>query len=160
MARSPLTRDWVVRRLTQSPNYWLATVDAGGRPHSTPVWGAWRGDALWWGTSDTSRKGRNLRARPDCVVHTESGDEVILLEGVAERVGDFHGPALPAEARAALDALAAKYLMSAGEMGGEGGGAGLYRLRPRRVRAWLEPLFPQTQTRWEPWAEPGATAPS
>ena len=72
--------------LAASRNYWVCTVRADGRPHAMPVWGLWVDGELWFSTDPTSVKGRNLDARPDVVVHLESGDEVCVLEGRAERV--------------------------------------------------------------------------
>jgi PPOX class probable F420-dependent enzyme len=151
MSETRLPRDWVERRLALSTTYWVVTVCADGRPHATPVWGVWQDDAVWFGTGDDSVKGRNLRARPGCVVHLESGDDVVILEGEAERVADFAPGAMPPDAERAVRALAAKYAMPAETMAGAGSSAGLYRLRPREVRAWLEPLFVESRVRWEPW---------
>ncbi len=150
MGEALLTREWVERRLSLAANYWVATVRPDGRPHATPVWGAWVEDAVWFGTSDTSVKGRNLAHRAECVVHTESGDDVVIVEGHAERVGPFD-PAAPGDAGRAVAVIAAKYRMPSEEMSTAASDAGLYRVRPREVRAWLEPVFVQTRARWSPW---------
>src|SRR5437660_10815397 len=75
-------------RLTGSRNYWICTVRPDGRPHSIPVWGFWLDDALYFGTSKTTRKARNLAHNPAVSVHLESGDDVIILEGTAVEVSD------------------------------------------------------------------------
>src|SRR5437660_7575364 len=36
---------WAIERLERSHDYWVATSDAGGRPHVMPVWGAWMDEA-------------------------------------------------------------------------------------------------------------------
>jgi nitroimidazol reductase NimA-like FMN-containing flavoprotein (pyridoxamine 5'-phosphate oxidase superfamily) len=72
---------WAEERLASSRNYWIATARAGGSPHAMPVWGVWIDDAVVFGTSARSRKGRNLTRDPRVVVHLESGDEVVVLEG-------------------------------------------------------------------------------
>jgi PPOX class probable F420-dependent enzyme len=77
---------WAVERLTGSPNYWVATVWPGGRPQVMPVWGVWDGDALWFSSSLRSRRVRNLRADPRCVVTTQDPDEPVVLEGIAHIV--------------------------------------------------------------------------
>src|SRR5712692_1387743 len=71
-------------RLGAAHNYWLSTTRPDGRPHAMPVWGVWRDGVLYVGTDRGSRKARNLAANPACVVHLESGDDVVILEGVAE----------------------------------------------------------------------------
>src|SRR5947209_8303850 len=73
-------------RLVSSRNYWVATTQPGGRAHVAPVWGLWMEEAFYFSTDPSSRKGRNLAARPDVVVHLESGDDVVIVEGTAERV--------------------------------------------------------------------------
>jgi hypothetical protein len=145
-----LTREWVERRLALSPNYWVVTVRGDGRPHATPVWGVWFDGAVWFGTSESSAKGRNLARSPECVVHPDSGDDVVILEGRAERVSAF-SPRAGGTAAAAVERLAAKYLMAADVMGTDQSDAALYRVRPRVVRGWLEPVFPQTQVVFDPW---------
>src|SRR4051794_40830493 len=72
---------WAEERLEASHNYWIVTASPDGRPHAMPVWGVWTGGALYFATSRASRKGRNLAANPRLVVHLESGDEAVILEG-------------------------------------------------------------------------------
>lgn len=62
-------------------NYWVATTTSSGKAHSRPVWGVWLDSSLWFSTG--SRIGTHLRARPDVTVHLESGDEVVIIEGIA-----------------------------------------------------------------------------
>lgn len=50
-----------------------------------PVWGAWLKDVFYF--VGTGRKVRNLRANPQAVVHLESGDDVVLIEGKFEEIG-------------------------------------------------------------------------
>ena len=74
-------------------SYWVTTTRADGRPHAMPVWGLWLDGALWFSSDPDSVKGRNLAARPDAVVHLESGDEVCILDGRVRRVGHEELPA-------------------------------------------------------------------
>ena len=91
---------WAVERLAVAHNYWIATASEERGPHAMPVWGLWRDDAFVFSTGTESRKARNLAADPRIVVHLESGDEVVLLEGAAE----------PAEATVeVIDEYDAKY---------------------------------------------------
>jgi hypothetical protein len=80
--------EWVVARLVAARNYWVATTRPDGRPHAMPVWGIWLDDAFFFGSGRSSAKSRNLAANPAIVVHLESGDETVILEGLAERVLD------------------------------------------------------------------------
>jgi hypothetical protein len=90
-------------------------------------------------TDPSSRKARNLSANPEVVVHLESADDCVILEGAVEEEMD------PGLRRRAGEAYAAKYGFDA--LGGEGG-APVYVLRPRVAFAWLESGFPETATRW------------
>lgn len=148
MSEEPkLSWEHVERRLRNSRSYWISTTRADGRPHAMPVWGVWRDGSLWFGTGQTSQKGRNLAAQPYVVAHLESADDVTILEGEVEIVRD------PAVADPVLAAYANKFSMDAQEAGfdlaSETGGA-LYRLTAMIVHAWLEGAFEQTQSRWEP----------
>jgi len=117
-------------------NYWVSTAGPEGQPHAAPVWGLWHAGAFYFSSGAASRKGRNLHANPEIVVHLESGDEAVILEG---RVGVVED----AELGKQLDALyQAKYgypLM---------GDHPTFELRPRKVLAWREADFPGSATRW------------
>ncbi len=131
----------VRERMEASRNYWIGTTRPDGRPHAAPVWGVWLDDTLFFGTDRGSRKARNLRASPEVVVHLESGDDCVILEGVVEEESD------PGLRRRAGEAYAAKYWFDA--LGGaDEGGPPVYVLRPRVAFAWLESSFPETATRW------------
>jgi hypothetical protein len=77
---------WATERLTRARNYWIATTRPDGKPHSRPVWGVWLDDAFYFSTGSLAAP--NLAARPAITVHLESGSEVVIIEGVAEPVGD------------------------------------------------------------------------
>jgi PPOX class probable F420-dependent enzyme len=134
-----LAWEWVVERLAAARGYWVVTSRADGRPHAMPVWGLWLDDAVWFSTDRGSLKGRNLAARPEVVVHLESGDEVVVVEGSAERVD---GAALPA---AFVDDYETKY---AERLDVSNPMFGFYRVRPSRVLAWREADFPTSATRF------------
>ena len=130
----------VVGWLAKSRNYWVGTTRADGRPHAMPVWGLWMDGTVWFSTDPESVKGKNLLARPDVVVHLESGDEVCVLEGRAERVTD----------RDALarfdDEYEKKYDVRPSSMGEA---AGVFALVPSSALVWTEADFPTTATRFE-----------
>ena len=75
-------------QFTRAHNYWVATSRPDGRPHVMPVWGVWVDGMFTFSTDRFSRKARNLASNPGIVVHLESGDEVGILEGMAEEVTD------------------------------------------------------------------------
>ena len=125
--------DWAEERLLAARNYWIVTAGEDGEPSAAPVWGVWAEGAVYFGTSPSSRKGRNLARDPRAVVHLESGDEVVILHGDVE-VGEVE-PSI-------LDAYEAKY-------GYRPPSTRLFRLQPRRALAWLEPEFPKTATRFD-----------
>jgi PPOX class probable F420-dependent enzyme len=79
---------WAEQRLTASHDYWLATVNADGRPHVMPVWGVWDGEVLWFSSSPGSRKARNLARDPRATVTTDNTGEPVVVEGTVDRVSD------------------------------------------------------------------------
>jgi hypothetical protein len=131
----------VSERMGSSRNYWIGTTRPDGRPHAAPVWGVWLDNALFFGTDRRSRKARNLRENPEVVVHLESGDDCVILEGVIEEEADT------ALRRRAGVAYAAKYGFDALGSADEAGPP-VYVLRPRVAFAWMESSFPETATRW------------
>ena len=135
---------WAEERLTQARNYWIVTVRPDGRPHAAPVWGAWVDGAFYFGTGDDSRKGRNIAADPRAVVHLESGDDVVVLEGVMEAVTDPEG------IRRFEKGFNPKYGFAGGpeEMDMVALGAVVYRMAPQVAFGWTEANFPQNATRW------------
>ena len=96
------------------------------------MWGVWHDDAVLFGTSPSSLKARNLADNPRLVVHLESGDEVVILEGTAEQI--------TAEESVA-DAYEAKYDHRPSV-------EGLWQVRPTRAFAWTESDYPKTATRY------------
>jgi pyridoxine/pyridoxamine 5'-phosphate oxidase len=128
---------WVDERMRESRNYWVATTTADGRAQVAPVWGVWFDDTFFFGTGVTSAKGRNLARDPRLSINLESGDEVVILEGIAEPLND---PELFARY---VDAYDAKYAIRPDNADG-----GTFFVQPRRVFAWREPDFLHTPTRW------------
>jgi hypothetical protein len=129
---------FVQERLASARNYWIVTTRPDGRPHVAPVWGLWLDEAFYFSTDRASRKARNLAASPALVVHLESGDEVVILEGTAQQVDDA---ALRARF---VDAYDAKYQIRPDV----GAAAPVYGLRPQVVQAWREQDFVNSATRW------------
>jgi PPOX class probable F420-dependent enzyme len=87
--------------------FWISTVRPDGRPHVTPLIAVWHDDAIWFTTGAEEVKGRNLERNPACALTTGrselSGGFDVVLEGVAEQVGD------EAQLEAVARAFAQKY---------------------------------------------------
>jgi hypothetical protein len=123
-----------VERLEKAHNYWIGTAQ-DGKPHSMPVWGIWLDDTLYFGGGPQTRWSRNLAENPRVAVHLDSGDDVVILEGVVGRIED---PADPRLTRID-DAYEVKYKLRHG--------IPLWVLRPQVVFAWSK--FPDNMTRWK-----------
>jgi PPOX class probable F420-dependent enzyme len=130
---------WAVERLVASRTYWLCTMRADGRPHAAPVWGLWLDDALWFSTSPESQKGRNLARDPRALVHLESGEDVVILTGEAERARDT---ALLARF---VDVYEEKYDY---RMDLTNEDTPIYALKPRCAQTWTEREVPRAAVRW------------
>jgi PPOX class probable F420-dependent enzyme len=137
---APSDASWsdAVARLKSARNYWVVTTRPDGRPHAMPVWGLWLDDAVVFSTNPASRKGRNLAANAELVVHLESGDDAVILEGRAEIVADED----------VLRRFSEAYFEKYGWRVEPGPGFGIYALRPRVAFTWREADFPQSATRW------------
>lgn len=128
----------VEAQLQRSKNYWICTCRSDGRPHAVPVWGVWVNGRVYFGTSPESRKGKNLTANPAIVVHLESGDEAIIIEGRARRAQDKD------ELAAVDEAYSAKYKMRVSTHPD----SFIIAVEPHKVFAWRERDFNRRATRW------------
>jgi hypothetical protein len=121
---------WADEQLASARNYWVSTVG----PHASPVWGLWEDGGLLFSCGSGSRKARDLARDPRLVVHLESGDDVVIVEGAAE-------PAAATEADVEEYERKYAYRPAAGE--------GWYRVVPARVLAWREADYPRSATRFD-----------
>ena len=123
---------FVTEHLEHARNYWVVTVGRGETPHSAPVWGVFVSEDLFFETTATTRKARNLARNPATVVHTESGDEVVIVEGQAR-------PFRPTRALAAhiVRVFAQKYDGYEPDPAEWTDGA-LYRVEPSVIFAWRD----------------------
>jgi len=131
----------VSERMRHSYIYWVSTTRADGAPHSVPVWGVWLDDVFYF--SNGAQTARNLVRDPRVSVHLESGEDVVIVEGVVEA----------AKGRPLIkrinDLYQAKYLW-------EGTQDEWFALRPRVAFAWLcpsaglgsESVYAGSATRW------------
>jgi hypothetical protein len=129
-AEGMLAWSWAAERLAGSRNYWVATAG----PHASPVWGLWQEGGLLFSCGRRSRKARALARNPRIVVHLESGDDVVIVEGVAE-------PTSATERD--VEAYEAKYAYRPEP------GEGWYRVSPERAFAWREADYPRSATRFD-----------
>src|SRR5687767_6762338 len=122
------------QRLRSARNYWVCTTRPDRRPHTAPVWGIWARGGFWFSTAPSSRKAKNLKSNPNVVIHLESGDEVVVVEGRAEICDltkeldrDYHR----------------KYEM---HLVGFPAPMVIFHVEPSAVTAWREKAFPASAT--------------
>ncbi len=124
------------QRLRRAHNYWVCSTRPDGRPHAAPIWGLWQEGAFYFSTDPSSRKAKNLAENPAIVVHVESGDEVVLLEGRVETL----------ELTRELDRVYfRKYKV---HLIGFPAPMVVLRVAPSTIDAWREKAFPASATRW------------
>ncbi len=100
----PLAWSWVVDQLTAAGTYWVVTQEhldpeALQWPHPRPVWGVWLDDSLYLSLGSPILN-RHVGRSPHVAVHLDSGTDVVIVEGLALRLGS----AECVEAKAAYDA--------------------------------------------------------
>jgi hypothetical protein len=144
--RSPegaLDWSWAEERLARAATYWMATVRPDGRPHVMPTWGAWVDGRFWTEGGTETRRARNIAVNPAVVVTVSEGDDVVIVEGVAE----FAAPPDPGVVDRLLAGFAkyrATHDYEADPQNWVEGG--LWAIRPTVVFAWSS--FPTDATRW------------
>jgi nitroimidazol reductase NimA-like FMN-containing flavoprotein (pyridoxamine 5'-phosphate oxidase superfamily) len=141
-AEGMMSWDWVDEQMTKSRNYWICSTRPDGSPHAAPVWGVWVDGKLYFGSATTSRKARNIKRNPQIVVHLESGDDTVILEGrvntsaitdmaLLERIADAYGAKYPPYKPDVHDSNNPFFVFE-----------------PKRAFAWTEKDYPNTATRW------------
>jgi pyridoxamine 5'-phosphate oxidase-like protein len=134
---------WARDRLVEAAVYWVASVRPNGRPHVTPIWGVWVDDAFWMEGGARTRRFRNLAENPAVVVSVERADDVVIMEGDAERMFD-----LDAGLTERLVAGYSKYKSTHGYEADPANwaGGGIWRVMPNKVFGWSS--YPRDATRW------------
>src|SRR4051794_38396046 len=131
--------EWGTRFLEQRRHATFATIDADGAPHAVPIWYVYRDGALCVATQSSSRKAKNVAARPTATLLVDSrepGDErwISASGPVTILRGD--------EARAVVTAIHERYLTAEARSDPRVGGAlsaaddVVIAMRPRTWRAW------------------------
>jgi PPOX class probable F420-dependent enzyme len=133
---------WAADRLAHAQNYWVTSVWPDGRPHSMPVWGMWDDGVLWFTCAVGSRKARNLRADPRCVVATEDASDPVVIEGTARIVTD------DTSIRRALDLMNEKYHTEIERSFLDPGRNATIAVRPAKVIGMRHGDFTGSPTRW------------
>jgi hypothetical protein len=134
---------WLSDAMRSARNYWIITVRPDHIPHATPVWGLWIDEVFYFSCGKKSQKARNIAANPSVVVHLESGDEVVIIEGELEMVtGSEVFTRLSKEYKVKYD------FDPFGENGGQPNDP-FYALKVRKAYAWREKDFPESATRWK-----------
>ncbi len=130
---SEVSWDYVSKRLTESVNYWLCSVYPNGRPHVVPRWGAFLDGKFYYDGSPETRHARNIMKNPHVTLHLESGNDVVIMEGIsvpATKPG-------PQFARRLSDTLCAKYASEGyTPTPSQWDAGGLYVFTPRQCIAW------------------------
>jgi pyridoxine/pyridoxamine 5'-phosphate oxidase len=68
--------------------YWLATTNPDGRPHVVAIGALWVDGKVYFTSNTRTRKGRNLAAKPDCVLSISLAGIDVVVEGTAVRITD------------------------------------------------------------------------
>lgn len=135
----------VSARLAAARNYWLGSTTPSGAPHAAPVWGVVTGETLYLYSGRSTVKARNLAADPRVVVHLESGEDVLVVRGVAEDLGT------PSDVPSVVAALAAKYIRPGDQQylpSADPDFDVVYAIRPRSAMAWRLDDYAASQRRW------------
>ncbi len=108
-----------------------------------PVWAMWDDGALWFSSAVGSRKIRNLRADPRCVVTTEGAMQPVVVEGRAIVVTDL------AVLQRVVDLMNAKYDVTYDVAFLDPEVNATVRIDPRRVFGLDDDDFADTPTIWD-----------
>ncbi|MGC5255645.1 pyridoxamine 5'-phosphate oxidase family protein [Gordonia sp. DT218] len=126
--------------LTQARVCRVASVDADGNPHVSPLWFVWDGTHLWLNSLVRSRRWTDVVRDPRIAVVIDCGDAFAELHGVemigtTERVGDIPRGNEPCESLSVPELLfARKY--STSETFKSDGRHGWLRVTPSRIVSW------------------------
>lgn len=141
------TMTWaeVAGRLSGARTYWLGSTTVSGAPHAAPVWGVVTGETLYLYSERSTVKARNLAADRRVVIHLESGEDVLIVRGVAEDLGT------PGAVPSVVAALAAKYTRPEDQQylpDHDPDFDVVYALRPQSAMAWRLDDYAASQRRW------------
>ncbi len=127
-----------LRSLAEARLYWIATVRPDGRPHAVPAEGVCIDGFPYFGAAPGTRRARNLSTNPHVVVHTESAEKAVILEGRALGVTD----------RETLEHLVDVFEAKYGYRSKVEHLVGTRVLVPSVAFSWTEKDFSESATRW------------
>lgn len=138
--------------LRRSEVWWISTLRADRRPHTTPLLTVWHQDALHFCTGTTEQKHRNLDGNPACTLTTGNSAFAEGLDLVVE------GTAVAVTDAARLEVLAAGWATKYGDdwrfevrdgafFSEAGGTATVFAVRPDKLLAFRKGRFAQTRYR-------------
>jgi nitroimidazol reductase NimA-like FMN-containing flavoprotein (pyridoxamine 5'-phosphate oxidase superfamily) len=125
----------VEQRLSEALHYWLCTVRPNGRPHAVPKWAVYLQGKLYFDGSPETRHARNIAENPHVVIHLESGEDVVIVEGVAKESAKPTAELAAQIARAYAEKYADRGYAPEPDQWNEGG---LFEIAPRVVIAWTQ----------------------
>lgn len=124
---------WVEHQLREAIHYWLCTVRPDGRPHAIPKWAVYVDGRIYFDGSPETRHARNLATQSAVVLHLESGEQAVIVEGRGQAV---HRPEAGLAATIA-EAYRAKYAgLGYAPEPTQWDAGGLFVVVPTSVLAW------------------------
>jgi Pyridoxamine 5'-phosphate oxidase len=119
----------------------VASVDANGEPHVTPLWFVWDGSHLWLNSIVRAQRHVNLLRRPRVAVVVDSGHNYQELHGVelhggVEAVGDQPRTGTPDATLQPVEQLYADKYIGPGAPFFHDGKHGWLRIDPDRQYTW------------------------
>ena len=133
--KSLLSWQQVEQQLITAKNYWLSSLHPDQRPHAVPVWGVWLQGRFFFDGSPQTRHAKNIYSNPAVVIHLESGDEAVILEGVCRMLLQ-PTPELTVPVAQAYREKYSRYGYSPQPDQWDGGG--LFEVTPQKVLAWTD----------------------
>ena len=127
---------WAEERLESGRNVWVATTRPDGAPHVMPVWFVWQDGTVLFDTHFRSRKARNLRRDGRAVVHLESAEELVVVEGAVDPDEELDAAAFDRYRRTFRE----KYAADSEEP---------FVFRPRLAYAWRNAEYVRSVTRFD-----------
>jgi general stress protein 26 len=159
---APTPWDDTVRALEAAQLFWITTVRADGRPHTTPGVAVWLDDAIHFSTGADEQKGHNLRANPNVILSTGCNDWDrgldVVVEGRAVRTVDDATLERLADAWRTKwdgqwdyevhDGCFRRRSRAAGGAADEGGDALVFSVVPTKILAFGKGTFTHTRHRF------------
>ncbi len=127
--------DWVEQQLRDAVHYWLCSVRPDGRPHAIPKWAVYVDGRIYFDGSPQTRHARNLARNPEVVLHLESGERAVIVEGSGRAIDR---PSADLALRVA-EAYRRKYAaLGYSPEPGQWDDGGLFEIAPRVILAWTK----------------------